>query len=168
MDKQFGKRRRAAFGSGQCRSRGRDFVGLPLPRCGFGRGRFPRWRVTEIYGRSRPAKLPWRCWSLPRHRKPAAWRLIDAEHALDAGYARKLGVDVDNLLVSQPDTGEQALEITAALVQSGAVDVVVIDSVARARAKGRTRRGNGRQPHGSACPADVAGAAKADRQRFED
>jgi recombination protein RecA len=55
---------------------------------------------------------------------------IDAEHALDAGYARKLGVDVDNLLVSQPDTGEQALEITAALVQSGAVDVVVIDSVA--------------------------------------
>ena len=55
---------------------------------------------------------------------------IDAEHALDAGYARKLGVDVDNLLVSQPDNGEQALEITAALVQSGAVDVVVIDSVA--------------------------------------
>ncbi len=55
---------------------------------------------------------------------------IDAEHALDPGYARKLGVDVDNLLVSQPDTGEQALEITAALIQSGAIDIAVIDSVA--------------------------------------
>ncbi len=55
---------------------------------------------------------------------------IDAEHALDPVYARKLGVDIDNLLVSQPDTGEQALEIAAALVQSGAVDVVVVDSVA--------------------------------------
>src|SRR3954468_24947484 len=55
---------------------------------------------------------------------------VDAEHALDPIYARKLGVDIDNLLVSQPDTGEQALEITAALVQCGAIDIVVIDSVA--------------------------------------
>jgi recombination protein RecA len=55
---------------------------------------------------------------------------IDAEHALDPVYARKLGVDIDNLIVSQPDTGEQALEITEALVRSGALDVVVVDSVA--------------------------------------
>lgn len=67
--------------------------------------------------------------------------MIDAEHALDPGYARKLGVDIDNLLISQPDHGEQALEIAEHLVRSGAVDVVVVDSVAalvpRAEIEGR-------------------------------
>ena len=68
---------------------------------------------------------------------------IDAEHALDPIYAKNLGVDIDNLLVSQPDTGEQALEIAEALVRSGALDVVVIDSVA-ALVLGQKLKGNGR------------------------
>ena len=71
---------------------------------------------------------------------------IDAENALDPQYARKLGVDVDDLLISQPDTGEQALEICDMLVRSGGVDVIVIDSVAALVPQGGNRRRNGRQP----------------------
>ena len=69
---------------------------------------------------------------------------VDAEHALDPVYARKLGVNLNDLLISQPDTGEQALEITDTLVRSGAVDVLVIDLVAALTPKGRDRRRNGR------------------------
>ena len=69
--------------------------------------------------------------SSPRRRRPAATAaFIDAEHALDPSYAKKLGVNLDDLLISQPDTGEQALEIADTLVRSGAIDVIVIDSVA--------------------------------------
>ena len=71
---------------------------------------------------------------------------VDAEHALDPSYAHKLGVDLDELLVSQPDTGEQALEITDTLVRSGAVDIIVIDSVAAPDAASGNRRRDGRQP----------------------
>ena len=86
------------------------------------------WRST---GRNPPARPPWRCTRWPRARRRAASApLIDAEHALDPVYARKLGVNIDELLISQPDTGEQALEICDTLVRSGAVDVLVIDSVA--------------------------------------
>ncbi len=91
----------------------------------------PRGRVTEIFGPESSGKT-----TLALHIVANAQRLggaaayIDAEHALDVEYTKKLGVDVDNLLVSQPDTGEQALEITEILVRSGAVDVVVVDSVA--------------------------------------
>ena len=82
-------------------------------------------------GRSRRAKPPWRCrWSRRRRRRGGMAAFIDVEHALDPAYASKLGVDVDNLLVSQPDYGEQALEITNALIASGAIDVLVVDSVA--------------------------------------
>jgi recombination protein RecA len=97
----------------------------------IGVGGIPRGRVTEIYGPESSGKT-----TLCLHVVANAQRLggvaayIDAEHALDTEYARKLGVDVDNLLISQPDTGEQALEIADILVRSGAVDVVVIDSVA--------------------------------------
>src|ERR1700687_5345811 len=97
----------------------------------LGVGRVPRGRVIEIYGPESGGKT-----TLTLHIIAEAQKLggqaafIDAEHALDPQYARNLGVDVDNLLVSQPDCGEQALEITAALVTSGALDVVVIDSVA--------------------------------------
>ncbi len=96
-----------------------------------GIGGIPRGRVTEIYGPESSGKT-----TLTLHVIANAQRaggvaaFIDAEHALDIGYAAKLGVDVENLLVSQPDTGEQALEIVEALVRSGALDVVVIDSVA--------------------------------------
>jgi len=97
----------------------------------IGIGGIPRGRITEIYGPESSGKT-----TLCLHVIANAQRaggvaaFIDAEHALDIGYAKKLGVDVDNLLVSQPDTGEQALEIAEVLVRSSAVDVVVIDSVA--------------------------------------
>ncbi|MEJ7760013.1 MAG: recombinase RecA [Gemmatimonadaceae bacterium] len=97
----------------------------------IGVGGIPRGRVTEIYGPESSGKT-----TLCLHVVANAQRaggvaaFIDAEHALDIDYAQKLGVDIDNLLVSQPDTGEQAMEICEILVRSGAVDVVVIDSVA--------------------------------------
>jgi recombination protein RecA len=97
----------------------------------LGVGGLPRGRITEIYGPESSGKT-----TLCQHIVAEAQKLggtaafIDMEHALDPGYAAKVGVDIDNLLVSQPDTGEQALEITETLVRSGAVDVVVVDSVA--------------------------------------
>ena len=97
----------------------------------IGIGGLPRGRMSEIYGPESSGKT-----TLCLHvianaqRKGGIAAFIDVEHALDVGYARRLGVDVDNLLVSQPDTGEQALEITEVLIRSNAVDVVVIDSVA--------------------------------------
>jgi recombination protein RecA len=103
-------------------------LGLDLA---LGIGGMPRGRIIEIYGPESSGKT-----TLALHAIAEAQKLggtcafIDAEHALDPIYARKLGVDVDNLLISQPDAGEQALEICDTLVRSGAVDVVVIDSVA--------------------------------------
>jgi len=97
----------------------------------IGVGGIPRGRITEIYGPESSGKT-----TLTLHvvanaqRQGGVAAFIDAEHALDVEYARKLGVDIDSLLISQPDTGEQALEICEILVRSGAVDVVVIDSVA--------------------------------------
>ena len=97
----------------------------------IGIGGIPRGRITEIYGPESSGKT-----TLCLHVIANAQRaggiaaFIDAEHALDVGYSRRLGVDVDNLLVSQPDTGEQALEIAEVLIRSNAVDVVVVDSVA--------------------------------------
>ncbi|HEY0971184.1 MAG TPA: recombinase RecA [Gemmatimonadales bacterium] len=97
----------------------------------IGIGGIPRGRVTEVYGPESSGKTTLCLHVVANAQKTggvAAY--IDAEHALDVEYARKLGVDVENLLISQPDTGEQALEICEILVRSGAVDVVVIDSVA--------------------------------------
>lgn len=97
----------------------------------LGVGGVPRGRIVEIYGPESSGKT-----TVALHIAAEAQRLggvaafIDAEHALDPIYARKLGVDIDNLLISQPDTGEQALEIAEALVRSNAVDIVVVDSVA--------------------------------------
>ena len=97
----------------------------------LGIGGVPRGRIIEVFGPDSSGKT-----TLALHIIAEAQKMggeaafIDAEHALDPVYARKLGVDIDNLIVSQPDTGEQALEITEALVRSGALDVVVVDSVA--------------------------------------
>ncbi len=97
----------------------------------IGIGGVPRGRITEIYGPESSGKTTL-CLHLVANVQKAGGvaAYVDAEHALDVDYAKKLGVDVDNLLVSQPDTGEQALEIVEILVRSGAVDLVVIDSVA--------------------------------------
>ncbi|MDP7650277.1 MAG: ATPase domain-containing protein, partial [Rhodospirillales bacterium] len=103
-------------------------IGLDIA---LGIGGLPRGRVVEIYGPEASGKT-----TLALHviaeaqKKGGTCAFVDAEHALDPAYAHKLGVNVDDLLISQPDAGEQALEITDTLVRSGAVDVLVIDSVA--------------------------------------
>ncbi len=97
----------------------------------LGVGGIPRGRVTEIYGPESSGKTTVALHMIAETQKLGGYAaFIDAEHALDPEYARHLGVDVDNLLISQPDNGEQALEICDALVRSGAIDIVVIDSVA--------------------------------------
>ena len=97
----------------------------------LGIGGVPRGRIIEVFGPESSGKT-----TLALHVVAEAQKMggeaafIDAEHALDPVYAKKLGVDIDNLIVSQPDTGEQALEITESLIRSGALDVIVVDSVA--------------------------------------
>jgi recombination protein RecA len=116
----------------------------------LGIGGLPRGRVVEIYGPESSGKT-----TLALHvvaesqRKGGIVAYVDAEHALDPIYARKLGVDVDELLISQPDTGEQALEITDTLVRSGGIDVVVIDSVAALTPKAELEGEMGDQLPGS-------------------
>ena len=131
MEKQFGKGAVLRLGADNATPMSVISSGSISLDAALGVGGFPRGRVVEIYGPESSGKT-----TLTLHIIAEAQKLggtaafIDAEHALDPIYAKKLGVDTDNLLVSQPDTGEQALEIAAALVASGAVDVIVIDSVA--------------------------------------
>jgi len=132
IEKQFGKgailkmsddaidREADAFSSGS--------VSLDLA---LGVGGYPRGRVIEIYGPESSGKTTLALHGVAEaQRRGGVAAFIDAEHALDVGYARRLGVNVEDLLVSQPDTGEQALEIADVLLRSGAIDLVVIDSVA--------------------------------------
>jgi recombination protein RecA len=131
MDKQFGKGSVLRLGS-------RNVLPVAVIPSGsisldsaLGVGGFPRGRVIEIFGPESSGKTTLALHVIAQAQKAGgAAAFIDAEHALDPIYARKLGVDIDNLLVSQPDYGEQALEITGALIASGGIDVAVIDSVA--------------------------------------
>jgi recombination protein RecA len=132
IEKQLGKGSIMRMGSENPRERVQAIpTGAINLDAAIGIGGVPRGRITEIYGPESSGKT-----TLTLHLAANVQRMggvaayVDAEHALDVEYARKLGVDVDNLLVSQPDTGEQALEIVEILVRSGAVDIVVIDSVA--------------------------------------
>jgi recombination protein RecA len=131
IERQFGKGSIMRLG-------GEEVIDVPVIPTGslsldmaLGVGGIPRGRVIEIYGPESGGKT-----TLALHIVSEAQKMgglaafVDAEHALDVGYARKIGVDVDNLLIAQPDTGEQALEIAETLVRSGALDVLVIDSVA--------------------------------------
>jgi recombination protein RecA len=103
-------------------------LGLDLA---LGIGGLPRGRIVEIYGPESSGKTTLALHAIAEaQRRGGTCAFIDAEHALDPTYARKLGLDVDNLLISQPDAGEQALEIADTLVRSGAIDVLVVDSVA--------------------------------------
>src|SRR6204780_3529012 len=103
----------------------------------LGVGGLPRGRIVEIYGPESSGKTTVAIHTIAQaQKKGGICAIIDAEHAFDASYARKLGVDVDNLIISQPDYGEQGLEIADRLISSGAVDVVVIDSVAALVPKG--------------------------------
>ncbi|MHB1187785.1 recombinase RecA [Thiobacillus sp.] len=132
IDKQFGKGSVMRLGDHDV---SRDIETVSTGSLGLdialGVGGLPRGRVVEIYGPESSGKTTLTLQVIAEMQKMGGTAaFIDAEHALDPNYAGKLGVDVDNLLVSQPDTGEQALEIADMLVRSGSVDVVVIDSVA--------------------------------------
>ena len=131
MDKQFGRGTVLRLGADNTVPVSVISTGCLSVDAALGVGGLPRGRVVEIFGPESSGKTTLTLQVIAQAQKlGGVAAFIDAEHALDPGYARKLGVDVDNLLVSQPDTGEQALEITASLIQTGAVDVVVIDSVA--------------------------------------
>jgi recombination protein RecA len=131
MDKQFGRGCVLRLGSHTVEAVDVIPSGSISVDAALGVGGFPRGRVAEIFGPESSGKTTLALQVIAEAQKLGGTAVfVDAEHALDAAYARKLGVDVDNLLVSQPDHGEQALEITGAFVASGAVDVVVIDSVA--------------------------------------
>ncbi|MDD5067308.1 MAG: recombinase RecA [bacterium] len=132
IEKQFGKGSIMKLGDGGAR------VIVPAISTGaltldiaLGVGGVPRGRIVEIYGPEASGKTTLALTIIAEAQKAGGTSaFIDAEHAMDPIYAKKLGVDIDNLLVSQPDTGEQALEITESLVRSNAVDLIVIDSVA--------------------------------------
>ena len=131
MDKQFGRGAVLRLGADNVVPVSVISSGCLSLDNALGVGGFPRGRVIEIFGPESSGKTTIALQAIAQAQKNGGTAaFVDAEHALDPVYARKLGVDIDNLLVSQPDTGEQALEITAALVQGGAIDAVVIDSVA--------------------------------------
>ena len=110
----------------------------------LGIGGLPRGRVVEIYGPESSGKTTLALHTIAEaQKKGGICAFVDAEHALDPIYARKLGVNVDDLLISQPDAGEQALEIADTLVRSGAIDVLVVELGGRSCATRRTRRRNG-------------------------
>jgi recombination protein RecA len=131
MDKQFGKGSVLRLGSRTVLPVAAISSGSISVDAALGVGGFPRGRVVEIFGPESSGKTTMALQVIAQvHRTGGTAVFIDAEHALDAAYAKNLGVDVDNLIVSQPDYGEQALEITGALIGSGGIDVVVVDSVA--------------------------------------
>ena len=133
IEKQFGKGAIMKLGEGNplAMEVGTISTGSLSLDLALGMGGIPRGRITEIYGPEASGKTTIALNTVAQaQRNGGVAAFIDAEHALDVGYARKLGVNTDDLLISQPDTGEQALEIAEILVRSGGVDVVVIDSVA--------------------------------------
>ena len=166
IEKQFGKGSVMRLGDGTAaydvEAVSTGSLGLDIA---LGIGGLPRGRVVEIYGPESSGKTTLTLQVIAEVQSAGGTAaFVDAEHALDPSYAEKLGVNIDDLLVSQPDNGEQALEITDMLVRSSAVDVIVIDSVAALTPKCRNRRRDGRHAHGLAGPPDVAGAAQAHRQ----
>ena len=133
IERQFGKGSVMRMGDEDAMARDLDVIstgslGLDVA---LGVGGFPKGRVVEIYGPESSGKTTLALQAVAACQKAGGTAaFVDAEHALDPIYAEKLGIDVDELLVSQPDTGEQALEITDMLVRSSAVDIIVVDSVA--------------------------------------
>lgn len=132
IDKQFGKGSIMRLGGNQVIVSDNSIsTGCLSLDVALGVGGIPKGRITEIYGPESSGKTTLALHIVAEAQKAGGYAaFIDAEHAMDAQYSKKLGVDVDELLVSQPDTGEQALEITETLVRSGALDIIVIDSVA--------------------------------------
>lgn len=131
IEKQFGKNTIMRLGDNNVQAVEAVSTGSLTLDIALGIGGLPKGRIVEIYGPESSGKTTMTLQAIAQCQKAGGTcAFIDAEHALDPQYARKLGVDIDNLLVSQPDHGEQALEIADMLVRSGAVDMIVIDSVA--------------------------------------
>lgn len=131
IEKQYGKGAVMRLGENTGMSIDHISTGSIGLDCALGIGGLPRGRIVEIYGPESSGKTTVALHAIAQAQKAGGEAaFIDAEHALDPVYARALGVDIDSLLVSQPDTGEQGLEIAEALVRSGALDIVVVDSVA--------------------------------------
>lgn len=133
IEKQFGRGSIMRLGTGQSLHEGLTAIptGSLSLDLALGIGGIPKGRVVEIYGPESSGKTTLALTAIAECQKQGGTAaFVDAEHALDVEYARKLGVDVDNMLISQPDTGEQALEIADMLIKSSAVDILVIDSVA--------------------------------------
>ena len=126
----------------------------------LGIGGLPKGRIIEVYGPESSGKTTVALHVVAEVQKSGGIAgFIDAEHALDPVYAKKIGVDIDNLYISQPDSGEQALEITETMVRSGAVDIIIVDSVAALVPKAEI---DGRCPCRFTGKADVTGIAEAD------
>lgn len=131
IEKQFGKNTVMRLGENSVQAVEAVSTGSLSLDIALGIGGLPKGRIVEIYGPESSGKTTLTLQAIAECQKTGGTAaFIDAEHALDPNYARKLGVDIDNLLVSQPDNGEQALEIADMLVRSGAIDLIVIDSVA--------------------------------------
>ena len=131
IEKQFGKGSIMKLGEDAGQKLDSISSGSLAVDVALGIGGYPKGRVIEIYGPESSGKTTVSLHAIAEaQKKGGTAAFIDAEHALDPNYARALGVDIDELLLSQPDTGEQALEIAEALVRSGAVDIIVVDSVA--------------------------------------
>ncbi|WP_338558066.1 recombinase RecA [Acinetobacter sp. KS-LM10] len=131
IEKQFGKNTIMRLGDNNVQAVEAVSTGSLTLDIALGIGGLPKGRIVEIYGPESSGKTTMTLQAIAQCQKAGGTcAFIDAEHALDPQYARKLGVDIDNLLVSQPDHGEQALEIADMLVRSGAVDMIVVDSVA--------------------------------------
>lgn len=133
IEKQFGKGSIMRLGASETLAKDVDVIptGSLSLDVGLGIGGLPKGRIVEIYGPESSGKTTLSLSIIAQaQKKGGIVAFVDAEHALDVGYARKLGVNTEDLLISQPDTGEQALEITETLVRSGSIDVLVVDSVA--------------------------------------
>ena len=131
IEKQFGKGSVMKLGNYDSMNVEAISTGALNLDIALGIGGIPRGRIIEIYGPESSGKTTLALHAIAEAQKTGGEAaFIDAEHALDPVYAKKIGVDIDNLIVSQPDTGEQALEIAEALIRSGAIDIVVVDSVA--------------------------------------
>ena len=131
IEKQFGKGSVMKLGEFKSMNVEAISTGALNLDIALGIGGIPKGRIIEIYGPESSGKTTLALHAVAESQKNGGEAaFIDAEHALDPGYAKKIGVDIDNLIVSQPDTGEQALEIAEALIRSGAIDIVVVDSVA--------------------------------------
>ena len=134
----------------------------------LGIGGLPRGRIVEIYGPESSGKTTLALHAIAEAQKAGGTcAIVDAEHALDPGYAKKLGVDIDNLLISQPDGGEQALEIADTLVRSGAIDILVIDSVAALVPRAELEGEMGDSHVGLARASNEPGFAQIDRLDFK-